>query len=60
VSRLSKSKAEVWDRLKNGIPPVDDMNESLEFILSEYMAKHMAEQIDKEMLQTLMNIVADK
>ena len=37
---LSKEQAEIWDRLKNGIPPRNDFEGDL--------IKHLAEEIKKE------------
>jgi len=57
AKKLSKEKAEVWDRLKNGIPPVEDefdMSMSFRDILVKQMAKGIADEIDKEILDSLI------
>ncbi len=59
MKKLSKSKAEVWDRLKNGIRPASEYDAEIETIIAAQLAKQMAEEIDKEIIKDLLNIYAD-
>jgi len=57
AKKLSKKKAEVWDRLKNGLPPkADTFGNFVEEQIVAVLAKGMADEIDKEILDTLLKI----
>jgi len=59
AKKLSKKKAEVWDRLKNGLPPkaeADTFNSFIEDQIMAVLAKEIADEIDKEILDTLLKV----
>jgi len=54
AKKLSKKKAQVWDRLKNGIQPPRDPHEIIEDMIATQLAKEIKDEIDKEILDSLI------
>jgi len=57
AKKLSKKKAEVWDRLKNGLPPrADTFDNFVESQIISVLAKEIKDEIDNELLATLLKV----
>jgi len=54
AKKLSKKKAEVWDRLKNGIQKPRRLKDDIEDMIVKQLAKEVKDEIDKEILNSLV------